>query len=53
MVRSVARQLVRIALATIDTIGPSRPRLALRRLNLRLRAPAVDTSYAKSGRERA
>jgi len=44
MVAAMALGLVRLVLVPIDLAGPSRPRLALRRLGLRLREHAV---YAK------
>jgi len=40
MVATMALGLLRIASVVVDAAGPSRPRLALRRLRLRLR-PAI------------
>ncbi len=37
----MALGLLRLVLVPLDAVGPSRPRLALRRLSLRFRAPAV------------
>jgi len=45
MVAAMVLSLLRLVLVPIDFAGPSRSRLALRRLGLRLRTHAV---YAKS-----
>lgn len=41
MVATVARGLLRLASVVVDAAGPSRPRLALRRLSLRFRPGAT------------
>lgn len=41
MMSAMVRGLVRLALVPLDLAGPSRSRLALRRLSLRFRTPAV------------
>jgi hypothetical protein len=39
MVAATVLSLVRIVLVPLDLAGPSRPRLALRRLSLRFKSP--------------
>ena len=41
MKAAMARGALRLLLVPLDAIGPSRLRLALRRLSLRFRAPVV------------
>jgi hypothetical protein len=51
----VARHLLRVLLVALDAAGPSRSRLALRRLGLRLRRPVLfepEDQAAGVGRER-
>ncbi|HZU18376.1 MAG TPA: hypothetical protein VFD01_17460 [Candidatus Dormibacteraeota bacterium] len=40
MLAKIVLSLVRLVLIPLDVAGPSRPRLVLRRLSLRLRDPA-------------